>query len=167
MGPLRRYDIAGDVVFTTHVTYVIQNILVHNADLLMTEFTRLSEETSFTLIAYVILPDHFHAISRSAGMSMSDVFRLIKSRFSGALRSRYNERSGKIWQRRFWDHIIRNEADMRRHLDYIHFNPVKHGLVHRPFHWNLSSIHLSVYAGSYDMDWSVIDQEEIDGNYGE
>ena len=58
-----------------------------------------------------------------------------------------------VWQHRYWEHIIRDEDDLRRHFDYLHFNPVKHGLVHRAKDWPWSSFHRYVRQGVYSMDW--------------
>jgi putative transposase len=69
-------------------------------------------------------------------------------------RRRRNERG--IWQRRFWEHLIRNDDDYRRHMDYIHYNPVKHGYVDRPKDWRHSSFHQLAERGVYTLDWSGV-----------
>jgi len=69
--------------------------------------------------------------------------------------SRLRKREGTIWQRRFWEHMIRDEADFRVHCDYIHFNPVKHGLVTRPVDWPYSTFHRFVQAGLYPESWGA------------
>jgi putative transposase len=66
-----------------------------------------------------------------------------------------------IWQRRFWEHTIRDEADLNRHRDYIHFNPVKHGLVDRVCAWRWSSFHRYVRMGLYDMEWGQGVDEDV------
>jgi putative transposase len=63
--------------------------------------------------------------------------------------------SGRIWQNRFWDHIIRDQKDMNRHIDYVHFNPAKHGYVNSPFNWTYSSIHEYHEEGFYSRDWGL------------
>ncbi len=65
-----------------------------------------------------------------------------------------------VWQRRFWEHCIRNEEDWQRHMDYIHYNPVKHGLSSSPAQWPHSSFHKAVAAGWYDVNWGNIGQPE-------
>jgi putative transposase len=70
-----------------------------------------------------------------------------------ATRQRRGERG--IWQRRFWEHTIRDEADYASHMDYVHFNPVKHGYVHQAAEWPYSSFHRSVALGIYPSGWSV------------
>ena len=65
-----------------------------------------------------------------------------------------------IWQRRFWEHCIRDEIDFVHHVDYIHYNPVKHGLVSAPKDWEYSSFHRYVMDGIYDVEWGA-DREII------
>jgi putative transposase len=75
--------------------------------------------------------------------------------------------TGRIWQHRFWDHIIRDAEDYRRHLDYIHYNPVKHGLVKSPYEHRLSSLHQWARRGYYDRSWGLADVPDFDEAYGE
>jgi REP-associated tyrosine transposase len=72
-----------------------------------------------------------------------------------------------IWQRRFWDHIIRNQTDLNKHIDYIHYNPVKHGYVNSPFEWEYSSIHVYRDKGYYQSDWGMKEDLNIGGEFGE
>ena len=113
-------------------------------------------------IAICVLPDHLHAIwSLPAGdWNFALRWSLIKSKFSrglpvGALRSPSHiaKRDKAIWQRRYWDHAIRNETDLARHIDYIHYNPLKHGLVAQVCDWPYSSFHRYVARGVLPMDW--------------
>ncbi|MFX8685038.1 hypothetical protein ABTM63_19825, partial [Acinetobacter baumannii] len=64
-------------------------------------------------------------------------------------------RKRNVWQRRFWEHVIRSDQDFERHVDYIHYNPVKHGLVLAPKHWAYSSFHRYVQQGFYDINWGA------------
>jgi len=97
----------------------------------------------FRLIAYVILDDHFHCILRpETGSNFSSILQSIKLRFT----HRLNREQGittplSLWQRRFWDHLLRDADDLHRHLDYIHYNPVKHGYVIDPadYQWSGAS----------------------------
>ena len=120
----------------------------------------------FRTDAVVILPDHLHAVwtlpSGDADFSLR--WRLIKERFSRAVphgepisasRRRAGERG--IWQRRFLEHLVRNEADLAAHVDYIHYNPVRHGLVARAIDWPWSSIHREIRAGRMPADWAAPD----------
>lgn len=71
--------------------------------------------------------------------------------------SQRKRRESTFWQRRFWEHLIRDEADYRRHVDYIHWNPVKHGLVQRAVDWPYSTFHRHMRAGIYPADWGIAD----------
>ncbi len=77
--------------------------------------------------------------------------------------SRARKGEVEIWQRRFWDHCIRDEEDLRRHLDYIHYNPVKHGLVRRPLDWPWSSFARYVSLGWYSPEWGCLEPESFEG----
>jgi putative transposase len=81
---------------------------------------------------------------------------------------RHNRRRG-VWQRRFWEHAIRDEGDLARHLDYIHHNPVKHGLVQRASDWPWSSFHRFVREGKYSADWgcALMDFDDLADTVGE
>jgi putative transposase len=72
-----------------------------------------------------------------------------------------------VWQRRFWEHSIRDESDFTRHLDYLHYNPVKHGLVQQVKEWPFSTFHRYVNAGMYPEDWGSLDVAAADEEYGE
>jgi putative transposase len=111
----------------------------------------------------VVLPDHLHTVwtlpPRDADFATR--WQLIKTRFARSLpkqewrspaRIARNERG--IWQRRFWEHVIRDEADYARHVEYCHINPVKHGLVKRVSDWPHSSFHRDVRAGIFPLDWA-------------
>jgi putative transposase len=97
---------------------------------------------------------------------------LIKRRFtdavvkSGASVARLRNGEVALWQRRYWEHTIRDERDYERHVDYIHFNPVKHGLVARVRDWPYSSFHRYVREGILPEDWAG-DAGEVAGNFGE
>jgi REP-associated tyrosine transposase len=111
----------------------------------------------------VVLPDHLHAVwtlpENDPDFAMR--WRLIKSAFSRSLvagerisRSRIAKGERGIWQRRYWEHTIRDENDFARHMDYIHINPVKHALVPRVRDWPYSSFHRMVKLGVYPEDWA-------------
>jgi putative transposase len=131
----------------------------------------------FTVDAIVILPDHLHALwTLPAGDSdFSTRWRLIKATFSRGLHlgepvsasgSRKRERG--IWQRRFWEHTVRDNGDFARHADYIHFNPVKHSYVERAQDWPFSSFHRMVRLGRYPPpEWAGGPGDEPNGGFGE
>jgi putative transposase len=83
----------------------------------------------------------------------------------------YRERQkiyrARVWQSRFWDHIIRDQKDWNNHVDYIHYNPVKHGQVKSPLAWKNSSIHQYYERGYYSQDWGTVEKLQFDGDYGE
>jgi putative transposase len=133
------------------------------------------------VVAVVLLPEHLHTIWTLpyADDSYSSRWRWIKREFTRAWLasggteparrpSHRRERRRGVWQRRFWEHLIRDEADMEAHFDYIHYNPVKHGLVRSPCDWPWSSFHRWVAAGHYAANWgSALDESVLPGNAGE
>ncbi|MCX7184676.1 MAG: transposase [Nitrosospira sp.] len=111
-----------------------------------------------------LLTDHLHAIWTlpSNDMDYPTRWALIKAGFSRSLPKTERispSRTGKgergIWQRRYWEHQIRDETDYARHVDYIHYNPVKHGHVESPFDWPHSSIHRFIKEGILPPDWGA------------
>lgn len=125
----------------------------------------VQRERPFEIKAWGILPDHIHAIwelpdgDTDFSTRWSMIKRAFTKRLAGRLdtpepnRSRIKRREGTIWQRRFWEHKIRDESDLRAHVEYIHYNPVKHGLVAAPIEWKDSSFHKYVDEGLYPTDW--------------
>ena len=106
------------------------------------------EEANSELFAWVFLPDHSHIILKQGDKNFSDLMRLFK------LRVNYHFQKKSIWQKRFWEHRIRNDWDLIRHVDYIHNNPVKHGLVKNPIDYPYSSFSMFVDKGIYPVDWA-------------
>ena len=125
----------------------------------------------FIIHGWVVLPEHLHCIIElpENDQDFSTRWRLIKSDFSKALpkderRSEVRVKRGErgIWQRRFWEHLIRDEADFRAHMDYVHFNPVKHGLVKYVKDWPHSTFHRLVEQGVYLLDWAGVVDSSLD-----
>jgi len=141
-------------------------VLIDNADLMQDALIRHSQQMPFDISAYVILPDHFHAVIDCQGHDLSEIMRKIKLSFSKQYRFRIETDHGVVWQKRFWDHIIRDQNDLNRHIDYIHYNPVKHGLVDSPSNWKYSSIHAYYEEGFYDKAWGKREMEYA-GDFGE
>jgi len=129
----------GQVYFTTHVTYRRTPILAGNERLLLDAFNRVKRRRSFVILAWAVMPDHFHAILIPHQNDLSDITRQVKLSFSRRYKRIRPEIQGRLWQYRFWDHVIRDVEDMRRHIQYIHFNSVKHGLVADPAEYPWSS----------------------------
>jgi putative transposase len=171
----RRNFVPGGVYFFT-VTLADRRstLLIDHIGALRTAFRTARRERPFAVDAIVILPDHLHAILTlpPGDADFSGRWRRIKGHFSsqmievGVFTKRYANADLALWQRRFWEHTIRNEDDFARHVDYVHFNPVKHGLVSRVRDWPHSSFHRYVRQGLLPGDWAG-DVNEREGNYGE
>ena len=166
----RRPDAAGATFFFTVITLNRRAILTEpvSRQALRESIQEVREDMPFEIDSWVLLPDHLHAMWTlpPEDGNFSIRWGRIKKGFTSRVRSFFDEpalltssrrmrRESTIWQRRFWDHQIRNEADYRRHMDYVHYNPVKHGLVRRAADWPYSSIHRWVKRGLYSADWGV------------
>ena len=168
----RRLQTPGASFFFTLVTYQRNPLFadIRNIKLLREVIKKVQIAHPFKIDAFALLPDHLHCIwtlpTGDADFSMR--WRLIKSYFTRNCLSEYKNIStlGRkykkeqcIWQRRFWEHQIRNEEDFKMHVEYIHYNPVKHGYAKAACDWNSSSFHRYVKAGIYNNDWGVDEKE--------
>jgi putative transposase len=171
----RNFVPGGSYFFTVNLADRSSRLLTDHIDLLRTAFRYARHRHAFTIDAVVILPDHLHAIwslpEGDADFAMR--WRHIKAMFSRALpaserisESRLRKSERGIWQRRYWEHTLRDERDFSRHVDYIHFNPVKHELVTRVEDWPYSSFHRMVRLGVYTKDWRG-DVSESEASFGE
>ena len=162
----RRAKTPGATYFFTVVTYNRHKILCapENVNLLRNSFQQVMQEYPFKIDAFVLLPEHLHCIWTlpQEDADFSNRWRLVKNYFSRQCRDQYQGRVSvsrqqkgekAIWQRRFWEHQIRDELDFAQHVDYIHYNPVHHGLVNAPKDWQYSSFHRYVRDGIYPIDW--------------
>jgi putative transposase len=164
----RRANIPGSSVFLTLVTYQRRKLFAipANIDKLRDACGVTIAEKPFRIDAAVILPEHVHFLWTLPPDDPDYSYRVgrMKVLFTRALRgvnnlpddvcaSRRKHRESDVWQRRFYEHTIRDEADFRKHLDYLHFNPVKHGLVKCVHDWEYSSFHRGVRRGEYDRSW--------------
>jgi putative transposase len=145
-------------------------LLTEHIGLLRAAFRQVRAHHPFTIEAIVILPDYLHAIWTlpEGDADFAIRWRLIKSAFSRGLPRREavsTSRSAKgergIWQRRYWEHTIRDDDDFARHLNYIHVNPVKHGHAARVQDWPYSSFHRWVQLGAYPEDWAGDATDEL------
>ncbi|WP_456617487.1 MULTISPECIES: REP-associated tyrosine transposase [unclassified Bradyrhizobium] len=160
--------------FTVVLADRSSTLLVDHVDRLRQIYRTIQQRRPFETVAVCVLPDHLHAIWAlpEDDLDFSSRWNLIKGGFSRGLEkgarttSKLRKREKGIWQRRFWEHAIRNDADLERHVDYIHFNPVKHGLIARVRDWSLSSFHRYVDQGTLPVDWGG-DMRDIPGQFGE
>ncbi|MCU7917303.1 MAG: transposase [Candidatus Thiodiazotropha sp. (ex Dulcina madagascariensis)] len=175
----RRARVQGGTYFFTVVTHKRKPLFSDgSARLCLREaISSVHINYPFKIDAFCLLPDHLHTIWTlpEGDENFSKRWRAIKSHFSRRFReqvNRYAAPTGSrqvrgeltFWQRRFWEHLIRDENDFRRHLDYIHFNPVKHGYSESVSDWPWSTFHRYVNEGVYSNDWSGIAMEKIDLN---
>jgi putative transposase len=167
MSKLLRHYSGGNIYFITTITRRRSKILVEYHDLFWDSLLKFKKTIDFDIVAYVILPDHVHLIIDPRGGNPSDIMMRVKFSFSKKVRFESSQHSNAVWQSRFWDHMIRDQGDLNRHIDYIHYNPVKHGYVTSPFEWEHSSIHEFFRQGYYASDWGVMDKIEISGEFGE
>lgn len=155
----RNYVPGGTYFFTLALADRRGDALVKHIDALRASFSKARRERSFTVDAIVVLPDHLHSMVTlpEGDADFSGRWRRIKGLFSRSVAAADTrlapDAAGRLWQRRFWEHTIRDDDDFSRHFDYIHFNPVKHGLVDRVCDWPYSSFHLYVRRGWLTADW--------------
>ena len=165
MTEYRRAGIPGVTSFFTVncVKRKENSILTENIDILREAFSSVKKEHPFEINAIVVLPEHLHCIWTLPQNDSDSGTRwgLIKANFSRHIpkterRSDSRQKRGErgIWQRRFWEHIIRDEEDYSRHIDYIYWNPVKHGWVKQVRDWPHSSFFKHVDRGIYPLDWA-------------
>jgi|SRR5580704_6792277 putative transposase len=176
MSRYRRAKIEGGIFFfTVALADRSSDLLVQEIDRLRRSYKAMQERLPVETAAICILPDHIHALWQLPENDTDYMSRwsLFKTSFSRALppshtrsASKIAKREKGIWQRRYWEHAIRNDADFGRHVDYIHYNPVKHGLVPRVVDWPHSSFHRYVEQGILPDDWAG-NARELVGDFGE
>jgi putative transposase len=161
----RRVYIKGGMYFFT--VNLLQrhgnDLLTRHIELLRDAVRKVRKAHPFDIQAFVVLPEHLHCVLQlpEDDCDFTLRWRLIKADFSKSLpitekRSAVRMRRGErgIWQRRFWEHLIKDEADYKAHMDYVHINPVKHGLVKNVLDWPYSTFHHCVKQGLYTPDWA-------------
>jgi putative transposase len=159
MKTLRRYHFENRDYFITLVTYQREPLLLIDHDLFWACWENPRP------FAWVLLPDHAHLMINTGHSKISDILHLFKIRYSRRFRNQY--RTGRVWQNRFWDHVIRDQRDFNSHVDYVHFNSVKHGYVKSAAEWEFSSFHKYVEDGFYREDWGTISTPTFAGDFGE
>ena len=181
MSQYRRLFVPGGTFFFTQVTHQRRNWLCRD---LARKTLRLAIEQvqikyPFKIDAFVLLPNHFHCLWTlpPGDKDYTTRMRLIKTYVTkhcakqlnlpiSISESRQKRKESNLWQRRFWEHLIRDEEDFNRHLDYIHYNPVKHGLCKSVKEWQYSSFHRYVAQGLYSPDWGSCEQINFSSNFG-
>jgi len=176
MSRYRRADVpCATYFFTLTLANRSSRLLVDEIDRLRDAYAAAQRELPFETVAVCVLPDHLHAVWTLPldDADFSPRWQRIKSHFSRGLpaasglgASQRRKREKGLWQRRFWEHQIRDDDDLQRHVDYVHFNPVKHGLVQRAADWPHSSFHRFVRRGWLPADWGVAVDADVRG-FGE
>ena len=160
----RNYVSGGTYFFTIALADRSSNLLTKHISNLRQAINYVKTRHTFNLDAFVILPEHLHILITlpEDDQRYSTRIRLMKSHFSRSIpnselvtQSREKKSERGIWQRRFWEHTIRNEKDFADHIHYIHYNPVKHKHVLNPADWQYSSIHHYIKKGILNKDWSI------------
>jgi putative transposase len=177
----RRLIIPGGTYFFTLVTYQRRPWLCNELAraTLRSAIERVNRNYPFTIDAVVLLPDHIHWIwtlpdgDSNYAIRWSLIKRYVTQHCGGKLEvdaatslSRQKRKEGNLWQRRFWEHLIRDDKDYANHCDYIHYNPVKHGLCQAPSQWSFSSFHRFVADGIYPQDWGSNEGPNLPKNVG-
>lgn len=173
---IRNYQKGASYFFTINIRDRQSQLLTTYIDELRLAYQKTQQKMPFTTDAIIILPDHIHALWTfpENDNDYPTRIRLLKSYFSRKLPAHVKQtnnqsRQGKsetgVWQRRYWEHTIQNEIDYNRHMDYIHYNAVKHGHAKNPADWKHSTFMREVDNGRYDLNWAGDDYE--DSRFGE
>lgn len=167
MSDYKRLFLDNHYIFTTCVTFKRNPILIDCIGLLRNSFKVAKEKYNFEIAGIVILKDHFHLLLRPKIIAeYPQIITIIKQNFSKNIDKNYLKRIEKhitpsmqkrneqgVWQRRYYEHTIRDVKDFNTHLDYIHYNPVKHKLIDNVKDWKFSSFHKYVKRGNYGENW--------------
>jgi len=166
MSRYRRVFVPGGTYFFTVVTHGRHPWFADDINIssLRDAFRRVRQSRPLAIHGIVVLPDHLHCIWRLPGGDADyparwrDIKKAASARIDPISDAR---RERRVWQRRYWEHALRDEADWHRHLDYIHYNPVKHGLAARPADWQWSSFKRAVAQGWYEPSWGAREPADI------
>ena len=152
----KRLFVPNSYIFITVVTNKRKRILIDNIKFLREAFYITKKKYCFDIIAIIVNKDHFHMIINPKDVnSYPKIIGSIKATFTKISNLNYDinkNRESNIWQRRYWEHTILNEEDLYKHIDYIHFNSMKHYNI-VPKNWVYSSFKKFVRNGYYDIDW--------------
>ncbi|MEN8177012.1 MAG: transposase [Pseudomonadota bacterium] len=161
----------GTYFFTVNLLERKSDLLIRHIEALREAIRHVRRSRPFHIDAWVVLPEHMHCIWTlpEGDADYSSRWKAIKIRFAKQIpkteqRSQVRLRRGEreIWQRRFWEHTIRDEQDYEAHMDYVHINPVKHGLVESVRDWPYSTFHRHVELGMYPEDWAGASELALD-----
>jgi putative transposase len=165
----------GTFFFTVNLLERDRDLLVRHVEALREAVRTVRAARPFDIVAWAVMPDHLHCIWTlpPGDTDYPERWRLIKLLYSRSLpknerinASRESKGERGIWQRRFWEHTIRDERDLNNHIDYVHYNPVKHGHTTRPSDWPHSTIHRYIGQGLLTSDWGA-DVTFDDDTFGE
>ncbi len=178
MATFRRDITKGATYFFTVASYRRQPILTKPELIasLRDAIAEIKKNHPFEIVAWVVLPDHMHAVwtlpkdDSDYGKRWGLIKRFVSREVGNAATLKLTKSQGKrnesgLWQRRFWEHRIRDDDDLQKHVDYIHYNPVKHGLVERVSDWPHSTFHRFVEKGWLTQNWAGSTRSE--GEFGE
>ena len=167
----RAWHPGGTYFFTVNLLERSGNdLLIKHIDALRAAIRAVRRSHPFEIHGWVVLPDHIHCVIElpPGDADFATRWRLIKGRFSKAIpqtehRSQVRVRRGEraIWQRRNCEHLIRDDKDFAAHMDYVHINPLKHGLVQRVADWPYSTFHHLVKEGGYPTHWAGGDETMV------
>ena len=178
----RRSNTSGATFFFTLVTFQRRKILTNEQSRfwLLESVVKTRDRFPFLVDAWVLLPDHMHCMWTlpEGDFDFSIRWNGIKSRFTKLAKnllhkpelmspSKHKHRESTIWQRRFWEHQIRDDNDYEKHMNYIHYNPVKHSYVNKAADWPYSSFHRYVRNEIYSPTWGHSMPNKFAGEYGE
>ena len=157
----RSFVPGGTWFFTANLSDRRSHLLIDHLNALRQAVQRVKRRNPFEIDAWVILPDHMHCIwTLPAGDSdYSGRWRELKKAFTKSV----SGVTHPVWQKRFWEHCIRDEKDYAAHCDYVYINPVKHGLVSKVSDWPFSSFHRDVRKGIYPADWAGVIEDFVAG----
>jgi len=170
----RNFVPGGTYFFTATLKNRRSQLLLKHVDLLRQSFYQMKKERNLHVNAIVILPDHIHTVWTlpPGDNDYSNRWKMVKGLFTKSLKEKgfsfkHNHKGEhQLWQPRYWEHTITDEQDLENHINYIHFNPVKHGLVKEVKEWPYSSFHRYVNDGRLPNDWGG-KAKDFKGLYGE
>jgi putative transposase len=167
MRNVRRFYLPDAIVFVTLVTKsrLVLFDIEHpqHAEWFLSKLRTVRQAKPFRLLAYALLPDHGHVVLLPTGeATFSSILLSVQRSFTFEYKERYGAQGTlSLWQPRFWDHLIRDEKDLNTHLDYTHWNAVRHGLVSRPEDWPYSSYRHWLDRGCYEPGWGHIEPKGL------